>query len=270
MKIPVAGQDYELNLPKGHLSFSQIDLYLNCPQKYYRSVVLGEEEEYTEPLAEGQAMHTVMKETNLTRFKTKKHLPLDKAIKLHRRACKDEAKKLSGAGDPNEWMARGEQFLTKAWGKRGPVWRPCRMDDGKPGVEWDWNLELAGVKVKGISDLVEEGNCTDYKVASAARDYRKKPKYDPLKGLQANLNRIATQRNRFCFEVFEKMTGKIELLSAKVKELEPIERWVTFVVANVAQSISAGAFAPCDPTKNGLCDQRWCDFHSTCAGVLSC
>ena len=39
--LPMPGVDYELDLPRQHLSYSQISLYLKCPAQYYHRYVLG-------------------------------------------------------------------------------------------------------------------------------------------------------------------------------------------------------------------------------------
>lgn len=271
LNTPIAGTDYELNLPKGYLSNSQIEKYLNCPEQYRRAYVLGEEELYNENLAEGQAFHTVLRKTNDRYLRTGRHSTSLQAIKQLREAIAIENNKLP---EPltkqgmKPWLERGIGFIKAAWGKKDqPIWRPCKMEDGKPGVEWEWKMELAGVPLTGFCDLVEETNCTDFKVASSARDWNKKLKYDPVQSLQANLYRIAANRLRFGFEVFEKSTGKVQFLSHKVDDLEPIRQWVTFAVAHVAKAISLGVFPPTSPDKNGLCDERWCPFWKTCAGA---
>lgn len=263
MIIPIAGKDYELKLPKDHLSPSQIDTYLNCPQQYYRKYVCGEKEPYQAPLAEGQAWHSLMQITNLAKLKTGEHIARSEAFTVHKRACKAEAKKVQkGPADWEEWFDRGEGFIRSIWkGKKPPVFEPIVMPDGKPGVEWKWSIELAGVKVDGISDLVEKGCVSDFKVASTAQFYC------PISSTQANLNRIACDRKRFMFEVFEKRSGKKRDLSHKVDDLEKVRRWCTFQVANVAQAISLGAFPPTSPEKNKLCDERWCGFWDTCVGA---
>jgi hypothetical protein len=74
-RIPIAGKDYELNLPKGHLSVSQINQYLFCPTQYWLERVLGLKSVASVQMVEGTIWTKLMEATNLNYLLQGEHLP---------------------------------------------------------------------------------------------------------------------------------------------------------------------------------------------------
>ena len=93
---PIAGKDYTLNLPSDHLSFSQIDQYLRCPQQYYRQRILKAPRVTTLAMAEGTAMSKLMEKTNLQYLKTGKHLSVEQAKTAWKRIWKKQLEIVNG------------------------------------------------------------------------------------------------------------------------------------------------------------------------------
>ena len=264
LPVPLPGRDYTLKLPKGHLSHSQIEQYLGCGEQYRRNYVLGEPRRVSDSLAEGQAWHSLMRETNTTKLTKGKHITIRRAEDFHEGYCHLEAEKVDDWQGSNvkDWIKRGEKFIADLWKNDGPIYEPVVMPDGKPGVEWETRIEIAGVPIVVISDLVEADCVVDYKVAGDAS------RYDSMKSNQIAINQIATGKNCGLFEVFEKRSGRKRVISSK-RTVEQCLRWMEFVVSHVAMGISNGVFLPTDPMKNTLCDVRWCNYFKTCRGACN-
>ena len=163
--------------------------------------------------------------------------------------------------DEDEVLDRGLKFIETFWetGSNGPDIEPQMIGD-KPGCEAAFEIELAGIKIIGFADLVEDGNVSDYKVAKTARFY------DVERSLQLSIYALAFEKRRVGYYVFEKKTGKVVELFAN-RNLKATRKWVEFVVGSVAQGISRSVFPPCQQENAFLCSEAWCPHYGTCAGV---
>lgn len=254
----VAGKDYELRLPKGHLSPSQIEAYLKCGEAYYRSTVLGKRGPLTSALYEGLVMADVQEETGKVFIKTGRHLSRRDATDLHQeRADKREAMvdRWDRSDSPNTVITRGRKFIKLFWGDGGPETKPV-------AVEKKFTIELAGVPVIGRIDMMEAKSVVDFKVAGSS-EY-----YDVDRSLQLAIYAVAMQKKRVAFCVFEKYKQRVTWLEPE-KDLVLGRRklWLERIVSQVAYGISCGVFVPCKQEGNRLCCANWCHHWDTCAGT---
>jgi hypothetical protein len=260
LEVPRPGKDYTLNLPKPHLSYSQVDLYRRCPEKYYRRYILGIKEPTTWALAEGSVMAKVLEGSNLHKVAHGKHVSLNRVKLLHHATATALCKDIQGdESSLTEVISRGEKFLTKFWGLDGPDLEPC-MVNGKPGVELEIQEEFGGVPFVLIPDVIEEGCVVDGKVAKTTRYYN--AEHD----LQLSLYAVAAKRKKVGYLVFCKQSGKIEELWG-TRNLKRTRTWCDMLVGRVAFGISMGVFPPTDPAKDFLCNPKWCAHWDTCYGT---
>jgi hypothetical protein len=253
--IPMPGVDYELNLPKGHLSHSQVELYLQCAMKFWYRYVLGVKEPYNVNLAEGQIMSKVAEATNRHYMEHEKHLSLKEVLKTLGVVANKELKKVKKwmKETPDSVLGRQEDFLRRLWTTdSGPDWEPT-------GAEVEFNVEIAGVPVNGFIDMTEVSEVTDFKVAKNTRFYQ------PTKSLQLDLYCHVAQIPYGSFLVFEKESGKITP-KGELRNLKKVKRWLEIVYSNVAMGISNGQFHPCNPKENFLCSEQWCHNWKNCYG----
>lgn len=273
--VPMPGKDYDLDLPTGALSFSQIDTYMKCALQYYFDRVLKRPRKVTVHLQEGQAMAGLLHHTNLAFLYTGEHLSLEKAYTEYTKIAKQELAKVDKEGWYGETkasvMERGEEFIDLYWntrpGDQGPDMIPIvvpfrdlpKHEQEIPGTEYEFEVEIAGVPVKGFIDLIEKGSVIDFKVASAARWY------DAATSLQLALYAHVAQKNRVGYVIFEK---KKMCISEKFEQvhLPSVKRRLDVTVSNVAKGISEGVFPPCQP--NSLCSESWCDHWKYCMGRM--
>ena len=260
LQVPRPGKDYTLNLPKPHLSYSQVDLYRRCPEKYYRRYILGIKEPTTWALAEGSVMAKVLEASNNGKVMEGKHLSLSVAKGFHGDVATDLCEGIQGdESSLQEVISRGEKFLTKFWGLDGPDLEPC-MVNGKPGVELEIQEEFGGVPFILIPDVIEEGCVVDGKVAGSTRFYN--AEHD----LQLSLYSVAAKRKKVGYLVFCKKSGKIEELWGE-RNLKRTRTWCDMLVGRVAFGISMGVFPPTDPAKDFLCNPKFCAHWDTCYGT---
>lgn len=254
--ILLPGRDYELNLPKGHLSPSQILLYLQCAEKYRREYVEGIRGPLTWPLAEGQTMARTMERANKEFLVSERHIAKDRLLDWHRRYAKTECVNATGNDcDLQTVIDRGKEFLTKFdHTQLKPV-----MVGKTPGVEIAKTIKIAGVPIKLVADLLEAEGVIDFKVASSTRYY------DGERDLQMSFYAVAFNRTDVSFCVFCKKKMEIAWVPG-TRDLKKTKKWLEIVVSRVAHAISNGVFPPTNPAKDFLCSPKWCPHWETCYG----
>jgi len=250
------GRDYELKLPKGHLSPSQITLFLQCGEKYYREYVLGQRGPLTWPLAEGQTMARTMEWANKAFLADGEHLHKEALLTVHRTYANEECEKATGDDcDLQTVIDRGKEFLTKFdHTQLNPV-----MVGTKPGVELAKTIKIAGVPIKLVVDLLESEGVIDFKVAASTRYY------DGERDLQMSFYAVAFDRTDVSFCVFCKKKMEIAWVPG-TRDLKKTKKWLEIVVSRVAHAISNGVFPPTNPAKDFLCSPKWCPHWETCYG----
>lgn len=261
-RIPLPGEDYKLKLPTGYLSHSQVELYLQCPIKYYYRYILQHKEPYNANLAEGSIVARLAEISNLKFLEIGRHLTKGQANGIVRVIAKEELDKVENwAGqDKDRIIARQLEFIRVWYGGEGPDWEPVLMPDKKPGVEWKFEIEVAGVPVNGVIDLVQKTMVTDMKCSYKPENYNAKL------SLQLALYMHAAQKTQGRFDLFHKGDEAFERLPKTVKKLPRIKRWLEITYSNVAQAISAGIFPPCSPQHTKYCDKNYCFAFGSCYG----
>lgn len=261
-RIPLPGEDYKLQLPKGRLSHSQVELYLQCPLKYWYRYILGHKEPYNANLAEGSIVARLAEQSNLAYLAKGKHLNLKKMKQLLEKFAEEELGKVKNwvGQDKDKIMARQHEFLAVWYGGDGPDWQPVMMPDKKPGVEWKFELAIADVPVEGYIDLVEKTIVTDMKCSYKPDNYNAKL------SLQLALYMYAAQKTQGRFDVFHKGEEAFQRLPKTIKKADRIKRWLEITYSNVAQAISAGNFPPCNPQHTKYCAKTYCFFFGNCYG----
>jgi RecB family exonuclease len=257
-QVPIPGRDYELNLPKGYLSFSQIDAYLRCPQAYYRTYVLDGPRINSAEAFEGTCMAKTLEEMGNRKLKGRK-MVVARAVEWHKNYLVNHLDDVNQWNDqkPADLVKRGDSFLKRFWKQEEPLITKERL----VAVEHGFEIELAGVPVRGVIDLLERNYCWDYKVRS-----KNSMRYLNVdRSLQLSLYAVATGKEKVGYIVFVKDDGSI-VHKQSVRDLSRTKKWLEFTVSQVAQGISKGAFMPCNPADNFLCSSKWCPFFSECAG----
>lgn len=251
--IPIAGKDYKLNLPGKHLSFSQVSLYLECPEKYRASYVDKEPRVLSAAMVQGTALGQALNWSNQHWIKTQKHKTLKQIQAYYIRNWTKLAKTVDEWGNDTKATVQelGLMFLEQTeFALMVPV-----------AVEEEVRMKIAGVPMLGYIDMREKRRITDFKVASTARYYK------PESSLQLGFYAIATGTRQVRFRVYEKKKKTITDLDA-ILDLDQTRKILEFTVSNVAKAISLGSFPPCDTSKNPFCCEQWCGHWNKCIGAM--
>lgn len=273
---PIAGEHYELALPSDHLSYTQIDCYLKCPENYRRTYVWGQRGGMNAAMYQGLLLTAVLEQVGLWALKgtTAKISNPKAALSLHKKYVKDGIpsqrgqtgkKGITKIEDVVSWLdtnpgtvvAQNEIFIQLFYRKELPTIAKAIV-----AVEDEFQMQLAGVNVLGYIDLTERHFVWDYKTSNSGGFFLK-----PDSSLQLKLGAHARQKEKAGYIVFDK--GKKDVYAKRTSEpwdLRQVKEWLEFTVGSVAMAISAGIFPPCSPGENALCSQKWCPHWWDCAG----
>lgn len=255
--VPMPGKDYTLKLPKGYLSYSQLDTFLRCPMQYQFRYVAGRPSLTTSAAFEGTALAAALEAVGRRIMEGKYKPEVSFALKEHAAFLKKESSSVDrwdNGDDPKKLRERGEFFLASFFDQG-------HADQLKPvHVEHEFITQIAGVEVRGVADVVEPNYVFDFKVYKSLRFLNAE------KSLQLSLYAHVFQKTRVGYIVFLKEGKKpIEIVTAE-RDLEKTRKWLEITVSNVAMSISNGSFAPCNPSENFLCHSQWCESFGECYG----
>lgn len=256
MNIPLPGKDYTLNLPKPHLSISQIETYMRCPRQYCFRYVDGAPSVTSSAQFEGTALAYALELLGKS-IMDDCRMALGETIQSHAHYIRQHAPEVDrwdNNDDPQALKIRAEIFLNAFWEQgQAEALRPKKCEE-------EFKLEIAGVPVVGVVDVVEENYVFDYKVHKSMRFLK------PDHSLQLSMYAHAFQKSRVGYIVFLKEGKKPLEIVSSTRDLEKTKRWLEIVVSTVAQGISSGAFPVCNPAENFLCHKNWCDHWAACYG----
>jgi len=269
-----------LSLPKKSLSYSQVQLYLQCPRRYERAYVRGERGPTTAVQAFGLAVHAGVEAA--IRYQLAHGGTIDSAdladsiqdattLQLSRIQAWDDAFDKSAASQQR--FHRWAQHMV-AWfvANRLPQLRPIAS-------ETNLHVMLDGrVPFRAVIDIVEEYPDAEIRVV---RDIKVTGKVYPARrleeSLQLSIYAYLTNAQAVGYELFIRpepgRNGHIVSQPGNSAEggtrastrTEAQLLHAANIVIEVAEQISAGNFPRTDPDHWSCCD-KWCPLFQSCRG----
>ena len=260
--LPMPGVDYELDLPRQHLSYSQISLYLKCPAQYYHKYVLGMETPNSVYFFEGKCLHHVLEQTGIRWTKKGKHLNRDDAKKEYEKFFEKNEGAVENWFDvtPDQVISRAISFIEILFGGFGQLLEEIQpaMVGKKPAVEVKWRKVFAGVPVVGVTDLLTDKRVWDYKIVG------KTPDAD--NSLQLSFYSVAHNLADVGFFAFLKTKKPTVKLVPTKRRPRKTKQWLDAVVSRVAMGISKKIWTPCEGELSWWCSEKWCFVWKECRG----
>lgn len=262
--IPIAGDDYKLSLPTEYLSVTQMAMFQRCPLQYQFRYVDGLKEPPAVSLVEGSSHHAVMEHNNVSCATQGKPVEPKKAFEVFADKFMSEEKQIEDWQDTdcNDVIKRGREVVDTVAASEFWHSHPVKRE-GKLGIEWEFaSHRVAGVPILGYVDLIEHNHVFDYKFVN-----RHKTGMDAENSLQLMAYRTVTRTKNASFVSVTKKKPTVRQASMPGSvTLKQCDWWVANIVSNVARSISAGNFSPCDPG-SWCCSPRWCGYYHRCRGA---
>jgi CRISPR/Cas system-associated exonuclease Cas4 (RecB family) len=236
------------------LSPSQVNTYLTCPAKWYFRYLVGQSEPATGALALGKAFHATL----AANFRQKMVSGRDMQPTEVRDAFAEEWK-LSSADvelredeDASELAATGEALATAYINEAACAVQPRAVEQAVAG-------EIAGIKVRGIVDVLDVNGCVvDFKTAS------KRPNgITADHGLQLTTYVMITPGATGICRLDTVTKTKIVQVIQQTYEVGVDERrFAETLYPMIQDSIRDGLYPP--HRSNPLCSRRHCGYWRHC------
>jgi len=236
------------------LSPSQVNTYMTCPAKWYFRYLIGLSEPATGALALGKAFHATLART----FRQKVSTGRDMEAKEQREVFAEEwALAIADAAlrndeDADELATTGQilvsTYLTEAAGSLQPR-----------AVEHTVQGEIAGVKVRGIVDLLDtDGRVVDFKTAS------KRPNgLSAVHSLQLTTYAMITPgANGLCRLDTVTKTKTVQVIQQSHQVGAEDRRFAETLYPMVQESIQDGIYPP--HRSSPMCSRRYCGYWREC------
>lgn len=262
-----------------HISHTQLDTFLNCPQKYRYQYVLGAPWEHLPAsLAFGRAIHAAIAHY----YRHVKHFGEPLPLGVLRGCFHGEFKEALAQG-PEVLYKEGEsEQLLKAKGDALlEVFHAKARPQTIEAVEMPFLVELVdpatgevlGTKLAGVFDLIESDANSNLTIADLKTSNRRYAENQVENHLQSTLYAYALRRLGYTtdgrnilirFDVLLK-TKQPDLESYYAVKAEEDERWTLAQVRQVLGAIEAGTYYP---VRSWRCPE--CPFRRRCAADIAC
>jgi hypothetical protein len=254
----------KIQLPKGYLSPSQIDMYLRCPMQYKWRYVDGIVSPPGIALVEGSSHHEALATNNKNKIETGDDLRESDVVDAFAASFDKRKKEIEDwEGDTeDDVIGRGRKMIKAYMNDFAGGFRPVKQ-------EFDVTAKIGDLEVRGITDasgaVGSRPSIVDYKTVS-----RSKSQAELESSLQLSFYAmVESETGDVDFDV-----GYVNLLkSGKVNPqfiaYNPKRvKWFRAVALSVANSISLGNF-PLTAPEAWCCSERFCGYWSRCRGRCS-
>jgi hypothetical protein len=266
-------------LPTEYLSWSQMNLYMSCGERYRRRYVEKMRTPPSSNLGHGRIIHRVVEEMNIAKMKDGRLMESvevnDLVSSLKHEYTEDIAVWDPKVPDMETFEVTARELLE--------LYRVNRLPDTRPkAVELRVGAMLDGeVPYMGFVDLLEYNPMSDPPdPINLEGPVPKIDRSDCVSDLKATGKKYGKHRieNAMQLTLYAEVTGvdnvAFDLLVQK-KQSEFVrqggirtpqeKQHAKNVAKDIAQGISAGYFPKTDP-ENWMCTPKWCDYYDQCRG----
>ena len=250
-----------LQLPKGYLSVSQVNMYLRCARSYEMRYVKGVIRPPKARMTEGSAIHKALEVAHKHRKNSKQPAKLDMLLDAYSTYWQAKKAEVEFEDETEtDIMKRDETFIRLYHRDFIPKIVPEQVE-----MRFWMPMTEFKIPVMGFIDLVDSGEedgmhtVVDHKVVD-----RRKTKAMADGDMQLTLYAHVTGLPKARYDMFVKNKTPILDTLRTVRTSKDI-KWVEQIFSSVAQAIAKGVFPPCDPT-GWMCNSDQCGYWSECRG----
>ncbi len=259
--------DVKIQLPKGRLSPSQIEMYLRCPRQYEFRYVEGKSSPPAVALIEGGAHHKALEANNLQKIKKGTDMKPKAIFSAFADVFSTKKKEIEDweGETADSVLGRGRVMLEEYVKTFATQFIPVASEREVMG-------KVGPVEVMGIIDAVGgvragktlRPSIVDYKTVS-----RRKSDAELKGSVQLSFYSAVEAESGDCgFDV-----GYVNLVKSGHVDPQfvPFDmarvRWFRAITLHVAAAISRGSFPVTSPD-SWCCSERFCGFYSQCRGAF--
>lgn len=279
-----------LHLPRKHLSYSQVEMYLRCGRQYEFRYVKDEKDPPGIAMTLGSGAHKACEHTHHHLVDHGEPAPTEQVIDVFSDSFETRADDIpedawaAGKADRGSVKDAGVRLVKLYNNKVAPGVRP-QIKDGVRGIEKFFEVPINGIPVVGVIDLIDTndpagaseverhilqrgGDDVPEPLRTAVADLKTKAKSMGQSEVDGSL-----QLTLYSYVEGVPLVRYDQLLNQKTLKVKRIHSlrtrqdhlWMHEIITEVANAISAGIFPPCSPTA-WVCSARWCGFYSRCRG----
>lgn len=273
----LTASDSGLQLPTSYLSYSQINLYGNCGERYRRKYVLGNRQPGSSNMAHGRLMHHIIE--NMLLHKRDKGVP---PKEFHHDLLSSKMTEYFEEVDTWDPKIPDMKVAENASRELLDIYYRDRLPEVRVrDVELKLNTRLRGrIPFVGYIDLVEKGpledtntddpfyDPTEIQSTDSIRDTkitgRKYGKARVENSLQLTLYAEALDVEDVGFDLLVQKK-RSEFVGQRSTRNRGEKEHALDVVDDIANAISAGVFMKTNP-EHWMCSKKWCPFWDQCRG----
>jgi len=256
--------DFDLHLPQGHLSISQIEMWQRCGLQYKFRYVDAKIRPPGISLIEGTNHHETLAANYSTKMKTGRDLAIKQLLEMFTERMLDGTKGLRG----DQWegekldnvIQRGRRMLHAHMHRVARYYRqPIAVE-----LETPEGFQIGGVPFVVRTDLLLRGSNGNRVVDHKTCKVMGKPsKEDAAKSQQLTAEALATDTPFVEYSLLIK-NGTAERCPSPRRRGKADFDSLIITVREVARAISAGSFPPCNPYRSWMCNPKWCGWYDIC------
>lgn len=279
----------KLNLPKGYLSNSQVEMYLRCAKQYEFRYVKDVKSPPGVAMTLGTGAHHAVEKTHHHLVDHQVPAPTEAVLDAFSDSFESAAEALPEGvwktEDKGSIKDMGAKLVTIYNTKFAPLVRPAVAKDGTRGIEKRFSVDIAGIPVIGFIDLIDtndlnivseverkllekNGGQVPLELRTCISDFKTKAKSASESETMGSM-----QLTLYAYVEGLPMVRYDQLLKQKVPKFKRVYgsrtpqdfAWMKEVYTSVANAISAGVFPPCSPTE-WVCSPKWCGMWGRCRG----
>ena len=241
-----------------HLSPTKIDMFARCPMQIEWRYVKGVVSPPQIRLIEGAKYHETAAVRNTLLMNGKSPATKVEMIEFFQDTLRDDISRMGAKTivwdeenkDADTIMDRAKKLVPILHEDLKPIGVPTSVEDRVEGT-------IAGIPIVAITDLEDGGGLADYKVVT-----NKKSQIVADSSIQLSTYSYLKKEKRVRLDQLVKRGGHERTRSVRTAG---DFKWLEQVVTRTWQAITAGAFAPCDPT-SWVCSPKWCGWYLQCRG----
>lgn len=273
--------DTGIILPTKYMSFSQINLYGNCGERYRRKYVLGNRSPASSNMAQGRLTHMSVEHMHLYKLNNKGEMP---PKEYHHDIISDklqeEFEEVQVWDDKTPDKETAEEFTRRL----SDLYYENRLEDVRVR---DAERKITGIikdriPFLGYIDLIEYAEHDSIDYDDPFVDHRAVKPSDGVRDLKTTGRKYGKNRIRNSFQLtlyadllgvndvgydllVQTKTGKTKYYKQRDIRSEGEKVHARDVVEDIAEAISAGVFPKTSP-EHWMCSEKWCPFWDDCRG----
>jgi CRISPR/Cas system-associated exonuclease Cas4 (RecB family) len=244
-------------LPKEHLSYSQINMFLRCPRQYYYRYLEDLVMPPSGSLVLGSSGHKSLEHNYSQKIESRKDLKTKEVLDYFDATFDEKAKEEVDWGDKKkgDFKDAGVRTLKKYQDSYAPAIQPA-------AVEQEFNIEFENTDytLYGFIDLITVGSeIVDHKISARKPSFLDDKQLSIYRLAYKMLNGFPPEKVRFDYLVTK---NSPEIVPIEMDITDEDEQETLELIGDISEAIKAGIFYR--RTDGWMCNPKYCGYYYKC------